>query len=174
MQAMTNDEVKEFIRKNEWATGIKIDGERNELYYDTPNANCMDLGFPEKPLRVPYFARVLSMLTIDREELFYGAVLWLTLWDIGSPQLEKSGWKSVEKMRVAFGETRPIGAAPGHSFRSDELVELNAFLLPCFIFGWDAYLLPASSNDHFVHISHDGYWTIAARASPYTTNCSTI
>jgi len=164
MEAMTDDEVRAFIKKHEWATGLKVDAESRSLYYDNAESNCIELKFPEKPMQVPYFARVASFLNLEREERFYGAVLWLTLWDIGSPQLEKTGWKIVEKMRLGFGETRPISAAPGHSFRSDEIVELNAFLLPCFIFGWDAYLLP-SGNDYFVHISHDEYWMVVTRTA---------
>lgn len=163
MEAMTNEEVREFVMKNEWATGLKIPPDANELYYKNLDASCMVLKFPETPLSVPYFTRVVSMLGIDREELFYGALLWLRLWDIGSPQQEKTGWKIVEKMRLAFGETRPIGMSPAHSFRSDEFVELNAFLLPCFIFGWDAYLLP-SGGDYFVHISHDEVWTVVTKS----------
>lgn len=93
-----------------------------------------------------------------------GALLWLTLWTIGSPQLEKIGWKLLEKMRLAFGEPRPIGVAPGHWFRSDEFVELNAFLLPCFIFAWDAYLAP-SGQAYFVHISHDEYRTVVVKTT---------
>jgi hypothetical protein len=164
MQAMTDDEVRAFVTKNEWATGLKVDADGRGLYYDNAESNCIELEFPEKPMEVPYFARVASFLNLEREELFSGAVLWLTLWDIGSPQLEKTGWRTVEKMRLASGETRPIGAAPGHSFRSDEIVELNAFLLPCFVFGWDAYLLP-SGADYFVYISHDEFWMVVTRTA---------
>jgi hypothetical protein len=67
-------------------------------------------------------------------------------------------------MRRGFGENRPLSAAPGHSFRSDELVELNSFLLPCFVFGWDAYLLP-SGQDYFVHISHDEFWMVVTKTT---------
>jgi hypothetical protein len=162
MNAMTNEEVKAFEGKNQWATGICIDEGWGGLYYDQPEASCIELKFPETPMQVPYFTRVLSMLNLDSEEHFHGGLLWLTLWTIGSPQLEKVGWKLVEKMRLAFGETRPIGVAPGHWFRSDELVELNAFLLPCFIFGWDAFFNP-SGQDYFVHISHDEYWLVVTK-----------
>src|ERR1051326_7663553 len=115
MLAMTDDEVRNFIKKNEWATGLKIDADGRNLYYDNSDSNCVELRFPAMPMQVPYFARVATFLNLDREELFNGAVLWLTLWDIGSPQLEKTGWKIVEKMRLAFGETRSIASAPGHS-----------------------------------------------------------
>lgn len=164
MHAMTYEEIKDFEEKNKWATGLNIDEDWRGLYYDNPEANCIELKFPETPGRVPYLTRVLSLLHTDTEELFHGALLWLTLWDIGSPQLEKVGWKLVEKLRLAFGETRPIGVAPGHWFRSDELVELNTFLLPCFVFGWDAYLAP-SGQDYFVHISHDEFWIVVTKTA---------
>ena len=161
---MTDDEVRTFIRKNEWATGLRVGSDGRSLYYENPESNCMELRFPEKPMQVPFFTRVASSLNLDREELFYGAVLWLTLWDIGSPQLEKTGWRTIEKMRLGFGENRPIAMAPGHSFRSDEFVDLNAFLIPCFVFGWDAWLIPAG-NDYFVHISHDEFWVVVTRTT---------
>ena len=162
MQVMTGDEVKEFVRQNQWATGLQIDMDGQNLYYDNAESNCIELKFPETPFRVPYFARVLSLLNIDTEELFSGAVLSITFSDIGSPQLVKTGWKVVEKMRAGFGENRELRAAPGHAFRSDEFVELNGFLLPCFIFGWDAYLLP-SGEDYFVYISHDEFCTVVTK-----------
>jgi hypothetical protein len=161
MQVATETEALEFLAKNQWNHGIHADG--TSLYYTDPSANCIELRFPETPLRVTYFARVASMLGINDESLFYGALLWITLSTIGSPQLEKSGWRLVEKMRQGFGENRSLQTASGHFFRADELVELTAFLIPCFVFGWDAYMVPNGSNDFFVHISHDEYWGVVAR-----------
>jgi len=157
MNAMTDEEVTRFENQHHWATGLNIAEDGRGLYYDTPEANCIELKFPEKPMQVPYFTRVLSLLNTESEEHFNGALLWITLSTIGSPQLEKIGWKLVEKMRLAFGETRPLGVAP-------EFVELNAFLLPCFIFGWDAYLAP-SGKDYFVHISHDEFWMVVTKTT---------
>jgi hypothetical protein len=162
MNATTDDEVRAFEGKNRWATGICLDDGAVQPYYDCPESDCIQVKFPETPRRAAYFARMLSTLNLEGEEYFEGGLLWLTLWTIGSPQLEKVGWNLVEKMRLAFGETRPIGVAPGHWFRSDEFVELNAFLLPCFLFGWDAIFFP-SGQDYFVHISHDEYWTVVAK-----------
>ena len=67
-------------------------------------------------------------------------------------------------MPLGFGETRPIVTAPGHWFRSDEFIELNAFLVPCFVFGWDTFFVP-SGQDYFVHISHDEYWTVVVKTN---------
>lgn len=142
----------------------KLSADERSLYYADPDANCFELKWPESPLRVSYFARVAAMVGIDEESLFNGALLWVTLSQIGSPQIEKSGWKLVEKMRQGFGENRSLQSASAHFFRDDELVDLTAFLVPCFVFGWDAYVVPHNaSGDYFVHISHNEYWGIVAR-----------
>jgi hypothetical protein len=77
-------------------------------------------------------------------------------------QLEKSGWRLVERMRMGFGELRPIGVANGHWFREDELADLAAFIVPCFVYGWDAYIVPSNANC-FAFISHDEFWCVATR-----------
>jgi hypothetical protein len=60
-------------------------------------------------------------------------------------------------MRQEFGENRSLQTASGHVFRDDELVDLTAFLVPCLVYGWDAYVVFSAGNDFFVHISHDEY-----------------
>ncbi len=161
MKAMTDDEVREFVRKNSRATGIKIDANDN-LFYDSPDSNCIEMDFPETPRRATYVARVISMLGIQDEAFFYGALLWIRLWDIGSPQLEKSGWRLIERMRMSFGELRPTETARGHWFRHDELVDLAAFIVPCLVYGWDAYVVPANAGC-FAFICHDEFWCVATR-----------
>jgi len=168
MTAMTDDEVGAFLARNESITGIKTD-DRGRPYYDDLEANALQLRFPETPLRATYFARLASMLGAEDESMFYGALLWITLSDIGSPQLEKTGWSMVDMMRRGFGENRPLEAAPGHLFRNGAVVELAAFLIPCFVFGWDAYIFP-NRGDLFVHISHDENWAVMTRnAETYET-----
>jgi hypothetical protein len=161
MQAATDAEVLKSLTDNQWMQYVRADG--TTLYYADSAANCIELTYPETPLRISYIVRVASMLGLSDESLFYGALLWVTDSTIGSPQLVKGGWKLVEKMRQGYGENRPLQAASGHFFRDDELVDLAAFPVPCFVFGWDAYLVPHASNDFFVHISHDESWGIVAR-----------
>jgi hypothetical protein len=173
MTAMTDDEVGAYLARNESITGIKTD-DRGRPYYEDPEANALQLRFPETPLRATYFARLASMLGAEDESMFYGALLWITLSDIGSPQLEKTGWSMVDMMRRGFGENRPLEAAPGHLFRNGAVVELAAFLLPCFVFAWDAYIFP-SRGDLFVHISHNENWAVMTRnAETYETVMSDL
>src|SRR5690348_4685973 len=162
MNVMTDAEVREFVQKNSWATGIKLDAD-GSLFYDSAGADCVVMDFPETPLRTPYIARLISMMGAHNDEaFFYGALLWIRLWTIGSTQLEKSGWRMVERMRMGFGELRPLGTANGHWFRPDELADLAAFILPCLVYGWDAYVVPANARC-FAFISHDEFWCVATR-----------
>jgi len=96
-------------------------------------------------------------------EHFNGALLWITLSTIGRPGLEEIGWKLVEKLRLAFGETRPIRVALGHWFRSDEFVELNAFLLP--VSYLDGRVFRTFGKDYFVHISHDEFRMVVTKTT---------
>jgi hypothetical protein len=160
MTALTDEEVREFFAKNDWNSGIKVHD--RTLRYDDPESNVLRLKFPETPGQATYFSRVVSMLGAEDESMFYGALLWITLSDIGSPQIEKTGWAMLEMMRRGFGENRPLEAAPGNWFRNGSVVELAAFVLPCFVFGWDAFIVP-SRGDFFVHISHDEFWVVVTR-----------
>lgn len=162
MNVLTKKEAREFITTNAWASSLKI-SQNDDISFDSQDASCLQLNYPETPLRVTYASRLLSLLGASGDESgFNGALLWLRLWTIGSPQLEKSGWKMVERMRMGFGDLRPLGDANAHWFRDDEAAELAAFIVPCFVYGWDAYLLP-SGGDCFGFISHDGFWCVVAR-----------
>lgn len=162
MNVLTDDEVRELLSANEWNSGIKTD--ETTPYYENPEADCIGLKFPSTPSAAAYHTWLASRLGIIHDESqFMGALLWITFSSVGSPGLVKTGWKIVEKMRQGFDENRALQTASGHWFRSDELVDLNAFLLPCFIFGWDAFLVPSGSTDFFVHISHDEYWGVVTR-----------
>jgi hypothetical protein len=163
MEVLTDNEVRKHLAQNEWFHHIRVNG--TDLHYAEPETTCIELKFPETPGRAVYHSWLASRLgIIDNEPQFGGALLWITFSSIGSPGLVQTGWKLVEKMRQAFGENRSLQTANGHFFRSDELVDLNACVLPCFVFGWDAYLVPSHSNDFFVHISHDEYWGVVTRS----------
>jgi hypothetical protein len=163
MNVLSDNEVRKFLTENEWHHHIKVDG--TDLHYAEPGTTCIELKFPETPGKAVYHTWLASRLGImDNDSQFSGALLWITYSSIGSPGLVPTGWKLIEKMRQGFGENRSLQTASGHFFRNDELIDLNAFLLPCFIFGWDAYLVPSHSSDFFVHISHDEYWGVVIRS----------
>jgi hypothetical protein len=72
MNVMTDEEVGSFVKENQSATSLKVDENGRDLYYDNSEANCIELKFPDKPMRVPYFTRVLSLLNTPGEEHFNG------------------------------------------------------------------------------------------------------
>jgi hypothetical protein len=162
MNVLTDQEAREFVMNNAWASDLQVN-ERDDVIFTSHDASCLRLKYPETPLRVRYASRLLALLgAFGDESGFNGALLWLQLWNIGSPQLEKSGWKMVERMRMSYGDLRPLGVANAHWFRSDEVAELTAFIVPCFVYGWDAYVVP-SGGDCFGFISHDEYWCVMSR-----------
>ena len=146
MHVGTHTEVLQLLSDQKWSCGIKVDG--NQLCYNHPEARCIELKFPEFPGRAAYFSsRASGLGTSGNDSHFHGALLWITYSEIGS--LSPIGWKLLEKMRQGFGENRSLRTARGHFFREDELLDLRAFLLPCFVFGWDAYLVPFGSSAVF-------------------------
>jgi hypothetical protein len=160
MHVGTDAEVLQLLSDTTWSCGIKVDG--TNLYYDNLEASCIEVSFPDRPARAAYFSSRATRLGIVGDEAhFHGALLWITFSELGS--LAPIGWKLIERMRQGFGENRPLQTARAHFFRSDELLDLKAFLLPCFVFGWDAYLVPFGSNDFFVHVSHDEYWGVVSK-----------
>jgi len=159
MHVGTDAEVMQFLSANQWNYGIKTRAQ--QLYYDMPEANRFELKFPDLPGRAAYFSRRAARLGVSDDLTFYGAALWITYAELGS--LSPIGWRIIEKMRQGFGENRSLQNARAHFFRENELQDLEAFLLPCFIFGWDAYLMPFASNDFFVHVSHDEYWGVVSK-----------
>jgi hypothetical protein len=160
MHVGTNAEVGDLVTQPKWNSGIKMDG--TNLYYEGAEANCIEMKFPDWPGRAAYFSSRASTLGLHGNQAnFQGALLWITYSEPGS--LAPIGWKQVERMRLGYGENRSLGTARAHFFRSDELLDLEAFLLPCFVFGWDAYLVPFYSNEFFVHASHDEYWGVVAK-----------
>jgi hypothetical protein len=160
MQVGSDAEVRELVSQANWHSGIKMEG--TNLYYKSAEANCIEMKFPDRPARAAYFSSRASMMGLHGDQAnFQGALLWITYSEPGS--LAPIGWKQIERMRLGFGENRSLGTARAHFFRSDELLDLQAFLLPCFVFGWDAYLVPFYSNEFFVYVSHDEYWGIVAK-----------
>jgi hypothetical protein len=160
MHVGTDADVRNLVNQSNWHSGIKMDG--MNLYYESAEANCIEMKFPNWPGRAAYFASRAAILGLNGNETqFEGALLWITYSELGN--LAPIGWKQIEKMRLGFGENRPLETTRAHFFRSDELLDLKAFLLPCFVFGWDAYLVPYYSSEFFVHVSHDEYWGVVAK-----------
>jgi hypothetical protein len=150
-------------------SSVSID-ENMYPYFTDPGADCFSLDIPPQGSALPSLARAFSLLEAEDETYFHGAFLWYGLWNIGSPQVDRIGWVIVEKMRLGYGEARPLEAAPVHRFREDESTPLQAFLLQAMAFQWDVSLLH-NTFDRLVHVSHDGYAAVATSTGEARERC---
>ena len=79
----TDSEVVQLFSDNKWDCRIKVDG--TNLFYDGPEANCIELKFPDRPERAAYFSSKASRLGLVSDEgQFQGALLWITYSELGS------------------------------------------------------------------------------------------
>jgi hypothetical protein len=150
MKAMTSAEAREWCSQD--ATGLKVTHE-DILRYRHPGEHKFFLATP--PEHYNFVVLTRAILLFRGEVGFSGGFLWLQRWDIGSPQLVRVGWRILEDIRRAHGESRSLEVAPAQFFRDDELVELHAFLVQAVAFGWLADYVPCAGR-FFVHFKTNG------------------
>lgn len=93
-----------------------------------------------------------TLLAIEEEESgFYGALIWFTNWDTGTPNIERCGLRMLEQMRRGYGVTASVENAPAQLFRTDEIADVHAFLALPLLFGWDAYFVPHGTH-YFAYV----------------------
>jgi hypothetical protein len=139
------------------------------LFFTHPDANCIDLEYPPKLERLPFFVRFLAAVGYEDRD-FEGALLWFTEWGVWNSRDEAMGCRIVESMHRAAGQPKSFEAAPGHLFRGDELQDAVAMLIQPMIFGFDAYYLPRWSygtGEFFLYVSHDSYVTVVTRTKEF-------
>jgi hypothetical protein len=143
------------------------DGE--DLFFTHPEASCIDLEYPPKLERLPYFARLLAAIGYEDQD-FGGALLWFTGWGVWNLRDEAMGYRIVEAMHRAAGQPKSFETAPGHRFRGDELQDAVAMLMQPMVFGFDAYYLPQWSygtGEFFLYVSHDSFVSVVTRTREF-------
>lgn len=137
MKALQIDELRRWL--DESPSGIKVDP-TDHLCYPTRNSLGLRLDVPLEAQRVAALAS--SLLSVEEDDGYYGALIWFTNWDIGAPQIERCGLRILEQMRRGYGVTASVENAPAQLFRTDEIADVQAFLTLAMLFGWDAYFAP--------------------------------
>ena len=109
MHVGTDAEVIQLLTDNKWDCGIKVDG--TNLYYDGPEANCIELKFPDLPGRAAYFAWKASRLGLVIDEAqFVGALLGSLIQTLGVWRQSDGGkLKGCGKDSVRIGHCKPRG-----------------------------------------------------------------
>jgi len=155
---MTSDEARKWCSQG--AIGLTLT--RNDtLRYRSPGEHKFFVTAPEEHRDIVFLAR--HILSFRGEAVFGGGLLWLRRWDIGSPQLVRVGWRILEDIRRAHGESRSLEVAPAQLFRDDEFVELHAFLVQTIAFGWVADYIP-SSGGFFAHFKDNRQVRLSAES----------
>ena len=114
------------------------------LRYPGNGANRFFLTAPEEHREIVVLATDIASFRGPSD--FYGGLIWLRRWDIGSPRLVETGWSVLENIRRAHGDLRPLDLAPAQFFRSDEPTELRSFLIQVIAYGWVAEYVPCSGR----------------------------
>jgi len=147
----------------------RADCDDKGLFFTHPEASCIDIEYPSKLERMPFLARFLATIGYESRD-FEGALLWFNQWDVWNRSDEGIGYRVIEAMNIAAGQPKSFEAAPGHSFRADELPDAIGMLLQPMIFGWDATYLPRWSygpDEFFLHVSHDSFVSIVTRTKVF-------
>jgi hypothetical protein len=169
MRVMTKAEVSDWFAQFPGRTSEHVQFDSDGLFFTDPEANCIDLEYPPKLERLPFFARILS--TIGYTQLdFRGALVWITGWGVWQDAEEGIGYRIVETMNRAAGQQIAFEQAQGHHFRADELTEAIGLLLQPMIFAWDAYYLPQwayGTDEFFIHVSHDSFVSVPTRTKSF-------
>ena len=88
-------------------------------------------------------------------------LLWLGAWDVWP----SSGHMPLfERLRQAFGESRPVDEAPGLLVSPSEADDGISVLLLALLFVWDCHVVSGTGTDA-VFVSHDEYGWFGTRDS---------
>jgi hypothetical protein len=169
VQVLSEADIKESLAAFGKLGPERVQFDGQGLFYTHSEADCIDLEYPPKLERLPFFTRLLATLGYDDSD-FAGARLWFTTWGVWNLQDEAVGYRIVEAFNRAAGQPRSFELAPGRVFRADELVDAVGLLIQPMVFGWDAYYLPQWSfgvEEFFLHHSHDGFVTVVTRTTAF-------
>jgi hypothetical protein len=151
MRALQIDELRLWCREAQ--SGIQVDS-TERLRYSTPNPMGIRVDVPQEALRA--VALVATLLSIEEDEgAYYGGLILFRQLDTGTPRIERCGLRILEQMRRAYGVTASVENAPGQLFRTDEIVDVHAFLTLPLLFGWDAYFAPHATR-YFAYARRNG------------------
>ena len=149
MEALTSEQARRWCSQG---FGLRITSE-NLLRYKTRGRYGFMVRLPVEFRRLAVLSYDLLSFTGGHE--FEGGLLWLHRWEVGVNRIIKVGWKTLEEFRRAHGSAQSLEVAPAQGFRSDEFVDMQAFLLYTMAYEWSAYLLPRN-GDFFLDIRGSG------------------
>jgi len=171
MRVLSAEEVAEWFKGFE-NLGVESDyvhADKDGLFFTHPEAACIDLEYPAKLERLPFFAHYVATIGYE-DQHFDGALIWFYNWGVWNLFDEGIGYRIVERLNAGAGQARSFEVSSGHRFRADELPEAIGMLLQPMIFAWDSYYLPIWSygtGDFFLHLSHHSTVSVITRTKAF-------
>ena len=141
MKSMTVEEARQYCTQP--SAGLSVD-EHDFLYYDVPEEHGFFINHPLEHRKI--VSLTYDLLTASPINCFDGGIIWVYGWHLGTTWMIQPGWRILEDMRRAHGDSRSLDIAPAQYFREDEFVELHAFLVQVMAYGWPACYLPRGSR----------------------------
>lgn len=169
MQALSQAEIADWFARFPNRDTEYVHYDSSGLFFTHHEASCIDIHYPPKLERLPFFARYLATIGFEDWD-FRGALLWFTDWGMWNALDEAPGYRIIEAMHRAAGQPKSFEIAPGHTFRADELPDAIGMLLQPMVFGWDANYVPRWSygtDQFFLHVSHDSFVSVVTRTKEF-------
>lgn len=157
MKFFTSEECRSWCKVHQ----LEVTADRY-LRYGGEHPLCFTVKLDDKPNGVIGLADYLIPTWDDLP--FEGALLWIREKGVWSDFSEHTGAMIVQQMRLAKGETAPLGERPGQLFGPEELLEMHSYFLIPLLFGWDAFLVP-QGRGYFIFVSHDGFVEVVSRSA---------
>lgn len=138
MKCLTHAAFQSLLDKQ--AASLNKNG---QIEFPKSNHSLM-VSMPEQVSQLNFLSLYLANWLVNEND----AVIYLSNWgqtDLAHPVV------IFEKLRQAYGETRPILEAPAHLFRLSEKAERDAMAGIIFLAmanDWDAYLVPLLTNSY--------------------------
>jgi hypothetical protein len=136
MEALSAKEARLWCRG---FNSLRLSSE-DVLEYKGRRRHSFVVKFPARCREIVAVAHTTLLFTDGRD--FEGGLGWLKRWDIGTNQITRVGWRTVEDIRRAHGCVESLEVAPAQAFRHDEFVELHAVLAQMMAYGWGGYFVP--------------------------------
>jgi hypothetical protein len=172
MRVMSAEDVAKWFQgfENWKPESDYVHMDEDGLFYSHPEATCIDLEYPPKLERLPFFAHCVATAGYE-DQYFNGALIWFQNWGIWSLFEEGIGYRIVEQINAGAGQAKSFEVSAGHRFRADELSNAIGMLMQPMIFAWDTFYLPEWSyggmSEFFLRISHDSVVNVITRTRAF-------
>jgi hypothetical protein len=112
------------------------------------------------PYQVPFYAN--SLLPRSREVDLEPFLFWITDNGASGEFGFSLGCRTIELLRIAHGEHRPILETPAYLFDPAEAVDACVLATMALLFSWSAYMVPLHGR-YFIYIDDDEVTNVFCR-----------